>query len=83
MLPRTEFLGGEINMRLYQRVSAFITRRAPEPVCDACVADHLALSPSQVSRASARVRTRDGFRRFAGRCSGCCTDRTVMLVAAE
>ena len=71
-------------MRLNQRVSAFLAWRAPEPICEACVADHLALSRRQVSTAAAATTVRsDGrFRRFTGRCSGCCTDRRVTALAA-
>lgn len=36
-------------MTLQQRVSAFVSERAPRPVCDECVADHLVLNRRQVS----------------------------------
>ncbi|HEV2817276.1 MAG TPA: hypothetical protein VGW40_08680 [Allosphingosinicella sp.] len=69
-------------MTLPDQVSSFIARRAPEPVCDACVADYLALSRRQVTAARHRARDREEFRRFAGRCAGCCTHCRVTVAVA-
>jgi hypothetical protein len=64
---------------LRDEVGLFIARRAPAAVCDACVADHLAVSRRQVTAARNRARDDHDFRRFAGRCSGCCTDCRVTV----
>ena len=80
---RRESFAGARSLRLHQKVSAFIAWRAPDPLCDACVADYLALSRRQVSDASHNVRGDGGFQRFHGRCSGCCTDRMVTMLAAN
>jgi hypothetical protein len=66
-------------MSLRDKVSAFISGRAPKPICDACVADHLALSRRQVAAAGCTVQQGQGFKRLAGRCSGCCANRTVTI----
>lgn len=67
-------------MSLYRRISDFIAGRAPEQLCDDCVADYLALSRRQVTAAGPQVRADPRFRRFSGRCSGCCTDRMVTML---
>lgn len=65
-------------MTLQGRVRTFVLKRAPRPVCDECVADHLALSRRQVVTAS-RFIVDGEVRRFTGRCSGCCTNRKVTV----
>ena len=67
-------------MTLQEKVRTFVTRRAPRAICDHCVADHLALSRRQVCSAAPAFREQGAFRRFTGRCSGCCTNRTVTVV---
>jgi hypothetical protein len=64
-----------------RQITQFVSSRSRLPICDACVADHLALQIRQVSSA---VRSIDAERlkRYKGRCSGCCTSRTVMEEAA-
>ena len=64
-------------MGLEERVRAFIVWRAAKPTCDACAADYLALTRKQVCAANYRVGRDAAIHRFAGRCSGCCTSRTV------
>jgi hypothetical protein len=68
-------------MGLQEKIQAFIACRAPQPVCDACVADHLSLQRRQVAAATARILSGDRYRRFSGRCCGCCTTRRVTASA--
>jgi hypothetical protein len=68
-------------MTLQEKVRAFVVRRAPRPICDDCLADHLALSRKQVCSAKPVPQEDGRFRRFLGRCSGCCTKRTVTVLA--
>ena len=68
-------------MTLQDRVHAFVALRAPRPICDDCVADYLALSRKQVLAAAFRFKQLRAVRRFTGRCSGCCTNRRVNLLA--
>jgi hypothetical protein len=65
-------------MTLGERVRTFVMQRAPRPICDECVADHLALRRKQVSAAGVRILPA-GFSRYSGRCSGCCTSRVVTV----
>lgn len=65
------------------KVRAFIGRLAPQPVCDDCIADRLALS----LHAPAHHRTRelagtDGFERRLDDCALCGTNTTVTRKAA-
>jgi hypothetical protein len=60
-----------------EAIGRLVACRAPRPICDACLADHLALSARQVAAAASRLRHDPGFSRFTGRCSGCCTARRV------
>jgi hypothetical protein len=69
-------------MPLHETIGSLIARRAPQPVCDACLADYLALSRKQVFAASLLVRSDNRFRRFSGVCSGCCTNRKVTTMAS-
>jgi hypothetical protein len=65
-------------MSIAEQVSAFIGRRALRPICDACIADHLAIRRTQVTTAASKKKTTAGaFLRAAGQCSGCCTRRVV------
>lgn len=68
-------------MTLQERVQTFVARRAPKPICDECVADYLALSRRQVVAAAFRFKRGAELRRFTGRCSGCCTNRRVNVLA--
>ena len=70
-------------MTLHEKVSGLIAWRAPDPLCDACVADYLALSPRQVAAASHAVRSDRRLRRFHGHCAGCCTDRVVTMLPSD
>jgi hypothetical protein len=65
---------------LSQQVKTFVAGRAAKPVCDACVADHLALTRRQATAAINRSHRDHRFRRFNGQCSGCCTHRRVSVL---
>jgi hypothetical protein len=65
-----------------EQVERFILSRAPHASCDACLADHLALSTKQAAYAAGRARRSRSFVRREGRCWGCCTNRTVTAVVA-
>jgi hypothetical protein len=68
-------------MRLQEKVGHFLAGQAPQAICDACLAHHLALKQGQASAAAGRARNRRGLKRFKGRCWGCCTTRTVTIAA--
>ena len=61
-------------------VSAFLHRRGSRATCDACIGDHVALCVRQVGAAILALRQRAELRRIRGRCSGCCTQRTVSVL---
>lgn len=63
-------------------LNALIAKRHPKPVCDSCLGDYLALSRQQVSAAAYHLRVRRIIERSVGRCSGCCSRRTVTGLAA-
>jgi hypothetical protein len=53
-------------------VAGFIARLAPEPVCDECIAERLALSARQSASHSTReLAGARGFTRSKGACSLC------------
>ncbi len=66
-------------MTLLQAVQEFVGSRALKPICDDCIADHLAMSRSQVGAAIRKITGGGELRRLIGRCSGCCTNRTVTV----
>jgi len=59
------------------QVAALLDARAPRAMCDACLADYLAISKTQARQASAALAQSGLFPRDAGFCSGCCTTRIV------
>ena len=66
-------------MQIQERVRAFLVARAARPICDACIADYLALRREQVATV---MHSRRGvsLQRAVGHCSCCCTSRRVSLV---
>jgi hypothetical protein len=68
-------------MTLNEKVRRFVVARAPRPICDDCLADHLALSRRQVSAVQPSLMESGTFQRIVGRCSGCCTHRKVTVLA--
>jgi hypothetical protein len=58
-------------------MNAVVSTHPRGPLCDACVGDRLALSREQVSAAGRAGARGLAFVRLLGRCSGCCTIRTV------
>ncbi len=67
-------------MTLSQQVEAFVAGREAKPICDACVADHLAMTRRQATAALNRSHGDRCLHRFDGRCSGCCTNRRVSVI---
>ena len=65
------------------QVAALLEARAPRAMCDACLADYLAISKTQVRHASAALAQSGLFPRVAGFCSGCCTTRIVTSGASR
>jgi len=63
---------------MVDRVHAFITRLSPAPVCDACVAERLALGTTQAANIKIReVVGMGGFERRRDICSLCFDERLV------
>jgi hypothetical protein len=77
---KAEDLSGAIFVTLSQQVTIFVAGRAAGPVCDACIADHLALTRRQANAAINRSNRDHHLRRFDGQCSGCCTRRRVSVL---
>lgn len=66
-------------MTVLQDVAAFVTRLAPEPVCDDCIADRLHLSVRQHANHKTReLAGSQGFERRKGHCSLCGGDKKVI-----
>ena len=64
-------------MSYCRQAEAILDTRAPEPMCDACLADYLAVTGAQARRAAKALAAAGLARRDAGLCSGCCTHRMV------
>ncbi len=63
---------------MLERVRALISRLAPEPACDECVAEKLDLPwPSQANQAARELAGSDGFARSTGICALCGAPRIV------
>jgi len=60
------------------RVTAFISRLSPAPVCDACIAERLELGSPQIANQKVReVAGSEGFERRRDICSLCFDERLV------
>jgi hypothetical protein len=64
-------------MSFCQKVEAILETKAPNPICDACLADYLAVEDHQARRAAKSLARGGHTRRDSGLCAGCCTRRTV------
>ena len=72
---------GGRRVNLLEMVSSYVASRA-QPICNACIADHLSLQPRQAASAVTRLSsTVTSLNRCRGRCFGCCTTRGVTLAA--
>ena len=70
-------------MILREKVGAIIMGRAPKPICDSCVAEHLFVTRKQVRAAAPWLNDNSTFQRSTGQCSGCCTNRTVTAMTSN
>ncbi len=70
-------------MILREKVQAIVVGRAPRPICDSCLADHLFVTRKQVRAAAAWLNDEFTLQRSTGQCSGCCTNRSVTAMAAN
>ena len=61
------------------QVQAFVTRLAPNPVCDGCIAERLGLStPQRVNQETRQLAGSDGFERRRDICSLCFGEKVVI-----
>jgi hypothetical protein len=61
------------------RVEALISRLAPEPICDACIVERLALSAlHQASHRTRELAGSRGFERLQGTCATCAETRSTI-----
>lgn len=66
-------------MTVLERVGDFIRGRAPQPVCDDCIAEGLGLSVRQHANHKTReLSAAPGFERADGRCSICKATKKVI-----
>ena len=65
---------------IFQRVSGFIERLSPEPVCDDCIVDRLALTDSDdVANRTRQLAGSGGFEIRRGACALCGEMKSVIL----
>ena len=64
-------------MRYCRQVETILDTRAPDSICDACLADYLAVTGAQARRAAKALAQAGHAQRDPGFCAGCCTHRTV------
>lgn len=67
------------SLTVFEKIRAFVTRLSPDPVCDDCITQKLALKPRQ--RASHKINElagSDGFERSKAACSFCEIEKTVI-----
>lgn len=66
-------------MAVRDEVESFVARLSPEPVCNDCIADRLALSMRQHANHKTRALAgTNGFERRKGPCSLCGTEKLVI-----
>lgn len=64
---------------VFDRVRAFVTRLAPHPVCDGCIAERLDLSAAARANPETRLLAgSDGFERRRDICSLCYAEKLVI-----
>jgi hypothetical protein len=66
---------------LYQQVRDWLQQRAGNCFCDECVATHYGASRKNVSIATRRLGTEEGFSKYAAKCDGCGASRAVTLAS--
>ena len=64
-------------MIIAERVNAYLTKRRPHPVCDACVAKSLKLRHQQANRVTMALGTTSDFDRGNGICADCAKEQKV------
>lgn len=69
------------HITLYQQVSDWLQERNGSCYCDACIAQHYGATRKNVSIATRRLGTEDGFSKYSARCDGCGASRAVTLAS--
>jgi len=64
-------------MIIAERVNQFITKRYPNPLCDACIASALDLRHQQANRVTMALGTTSDFNRDHGICADCGKEQKV------
>ena len=64
-------------MNIAERVNAYIIRRGPEAICDACIAKALDLRHQQANRVTMALGTTSDFHRGYGVCADCRKEQKV------
>jgi hypothetical protein len=66
-------------MTVLEQVRSFVSRLAPEPVCDDCITERLNLSVRQhANHKTLELAGSPGFERRKGRCTLCGADKLVI-----
>jgi hypothetical protein len=66
-------------MHLAYRVNAYITKRRPEALCDACIARALDVRHQQANRVTMALETTSDFDRGNGVCADCGKEQKVIV----
>ena len=77
--PSTSKRMGESRITILDQVARLITRLAPEPACDDCIADRLDLADRQyASQKTRELAATNGFSRRKNACSLCGATKLVI-----
>ena len=64
-------------MIIAERVNAYLTKRRPQAICDACVAGNLGLRHQQANRVTMALGTTSDFDRRNAVCADCGKEQKV------
>jgi hypothetical protein len=65
-------------MHLAQRVNAYISKRRPDTICDACIARAMDIRHQQANRVTMALETTSDFQRGNGLCADCGKEQKVI-----
>ena len=66
---------------LYQQVRDWLQQRGGNCFCDECIATHYGATRKNVSIATRRLGTEEGFSKYSAKCDGCGASRAVTLAS--
>jgi hypothetical protein len=68
-------------LTLYQQVRDWLQQRGGNCFCDECIAAQYGASRKNVSIATRRLGTEEGFSKYSAKCDGCGASRAVTLAS--